>query len=122
MGNAVEHEGVGRLLESHAFIEPFCIFLCLDIDKCCTETLHGCIDGMKHDLFAIALAPLSGDDPADRNLLHVGSCRAHTRQGDNLVFDSQPQVDGMLVVAVKVLINAVLLDHKDLATYSQQFV
>ena len=78
VGDAVEHEGVGRLFETYTFVEAFGIFLCLDIDECCTEMLNGCIDGMKHDLLAIALAPFCCDDSADGNLFHVGSGRAYT--------------------------------------------
>ena len=122
MGNAIEHEGVGRLFESYTFVEASGIFLRFDIDECCTEMLHSCIDGMKHDLLAVAFAPLGCDDSADGNLIHVSSGRAYTSQGDDLVFDGQPQVEGLLVVAIKVLIDAVLLDHKDFATHSQQFV
>ncbi len=109
--------------------------------------LYGCLDGAKHDLLAIAFATLSSDDSAYRNLLHVSTGRTYTSQGNNLdlrsslftlgkvdasitlfslthnlVCDSQPQVDGLLVIPVHILIDAVLLNHEYLTTYSKEFV
>ena len=39
MGDAVEHEGVGGLSESDAFIEPFGILLCLNVCESGSEML-----------------------------------------------------------------------------------
>ena len=83
---------------------------------------YGSINGMKHDLLAIAFATLSSDDSAYRNFFHVSIGRAYTSQGNNFVCYGQPQVDGFLVIPVHVLIDAVLLNHEYLATYSQEFV
>ena len=145
--NAIEHKGVGRLSESYTFIESSGILLCLGIYECRAELFYGCLDDVKHDLLAIAFATLSNDDSAYRNFLHVSTGRTYTSQSNNLdlrsslftlgkvdasitlfslthnlVCDNQPQVDGLLVVAVNVLINAVLLNHEYLATHSQEFV
>ena len=57
MWYAVEHEGLGGLLESYAFIEPFGILLCLNIYLLCTEVLLRSLNGIKHDLLTIAFAP-----------------------------------------------------------------
>ena len=57
MWYAVEHEGLGGLLESYAFIESFGILLCFYIYLFCIEVLFRSINGMMHDLFAIAFAP-----------------------------------------------------------------
>ena len=122
MWYAVEHEGLGGLLESYAFIEPFGILLSLNIYTCCVEILNRCINGMKHDLLAIAFASLSGDNPPDGDFLHVSPCRTYTSQSNYLVCNSQPQMNRLLVITVHILIDAVLLDHKHLATNSQQFV
>ena len=78
MGNAVEHESIGGLLESYAFIEAFGIFLCLNVYACGMEAFYRCVDGIKHNLLAIASASLCGDNPSDGNLMHVGSCRTYT--------------------------------------------
>ena len=59
MWNAVEHEGFGGLLESYAFIEPFGILLCLNIYLLCIEVLFRSLNGIKHDLLAIAFASFS---------------------------------------------------------------
>ena len=77
MWYAVEHEGFGGLLESYVFIEAFGIFLCLNVYTCCMEMLNRRINRIKHDLFAIAFAPFSGDNPPDGDLLHVSPCRRH---------------------------------------------
>ncbi len=78
MRNAIEHEGFGRLSESNAFIESTGIFLCLNINTLCIEMLYGCINGMKHDLFSVALASFGGDDATDGNLSHVSSSWTYT--------------------------------------------
>ena len=83
---------------------------------------YGCLDGAKHDLFAIAFATLSSDDSAYRNFLHVSTGRTYTSQGNDLVSYCQPQVYGFLIISVHVLIDAVLLNHEHLATYSKEFV
>ena len=83
---------------------------------------NGSINGMKHDLLAIPFASFCGDDPANGYFLHVSTGRTYTSQGDDLIGYSQPQVDGLLVIAVHVLIDAVLLNHEYLTTYSQEFV
>ena len=84
--------------------------------------LYGSINGMEHDLLAIAFATLSSDDSAYRNFLHVSTSRAYTSQGNNILCYGQPQVDGFLVIPVHVLIDAVLLNHEHLTTYSKEFV
>jgi len=56
MWYAVEHEGLGGLLESYAFIEPFGILLCLNVYLLCTEVLLRSLNGIKHDLLTIAFA------------------------------------------------------------------
>ena len=62
MWNTVKHEGLGGLLESYAFIEPFGILLCLNIYMCCVEMLNRCINRIKHDPFAITFATFGSDD------------------------------------------------------------
>ena len=62
MGNAVEHESIGGLLESYAFIEAFGIFLCLNIYLFGIEVLLRCLNGMEHDLLTIAFAPFGCDN------------------------------------------------------------
>ena len=57
MWYAVEHEGFGGLLESYVFIEAFGIFLCLNIYLFCIEVLFRSLNGVKHNLLAIAFAP-----------------------------------------------------------------
>ena len=84
--------------------------------------LYGSIDGMKHDLLAIAFASFCCDDSADGDFFHVSTGRTYTSQGNNLACYGQPQVDGLLVIPIHVLIDAVLLNHEDLATYPQEFV
>ena len=122
MRDAIEHESVGRLLETYAFIEPTGIFLCLYVYKLCIEMYYGSINGVKHHLFSVALASYGSDDSTDGNLFHVSSCRTYTSQGNNSIFIRQPQVNGFLIITIHVLINAVLLYHKYLATHSQEFV
>ena len=65
--------------------------------------LNGCIDGMQHDLLAVAFAPFGGDDPADGDFLHVSTCRTYTSQSHNLIIQRQPQMDGILVITVQIL-------------------
>ena len=77
---------------------------------------------MKHDLFAIAFAPFGRNDSANGDFLHVSTGRTHTSQCHHFICCSQPQVDGLLVVSVHVLIDTVLLNHEHLATHSQEFV
>ena len=89
MWYAVEHEGLGGLFESYAFIEPFGILLCLNIYLFGIEMFLCCFNGIKHDPFAIAFASLSGDNPPYGDFLHVSPCRAYTSQGNNLTFQGQ---------------------------------
>ena len=56
MGNAVEHESVGGLLESYTFIKTLGIFLGLNIYLLCIEILFCCFNGIKHYLLAITFA------------------------------------------------------------------
>lgn len=81
-----------------------------------------CLYGMEHDFTSIAFAPLCGDDTANGDFLHVGACRTYTGQGYYPPLNSHPEVDGLLVVAIKVLVDAVLLHHKHLATHPEEFV
>ena len=122
MRNAIEHESLGRLPESHAFIESFGILLCFNIYDCRTEMFNGSIYGMKHDLLAIAFVSFCRDDPADGDFFHVSTCRTYTSQGNDFTLYGQPQMNGFLVIAVQILIDAVLFNHKDLATHSEEFV
>ena len=122
MWNTVKYEGFGGLPESNAFIESTGIFLCLNVDALCIEMLYGCINGMKHDLFAVALASFGGDDSTDGNLFHVSSCRANASQSHHFISNSQPQVYSLLVITIHVLIDTVLLDHEHLAAHSQEFI
>ena len=69
MGNAIEHERIGGLPESYAFIEAFGIFLCLNVYACGVEAFYRRINGMKHYLLAIASASLCGDNPSDGTVL-----------------------------------------------------
>ena len=84
--------------------------------------LYGSIDSIKHNLLAVPFVSFCGNDSPNRNLLHVSTGRAYTGQCNDLVCYCQPQVDGFLVIAVHVLIDAVLLNHEHLTTHSQEFV
>ena len=48
------------MFESYTFIEAFGILLCLNVYERCAEMLNGCIDGIKHNLLAVAIAPFGG--------------------------------------------------------------
>lgn len=100
MWYAVEHEGLRGLLESYAFIEAFGILLCLNVYLFCIEVFFRSLNGMKHDLLTIAFASLSGDNPPDGDFLHVSTSWTYTSQGNNLVCNGQPQVYGLLIIAV----------------------
>ena len=82
----------------------------------------GGLDGGQHNLLAITSTALGGDDTTDGNFSHVGSGRAHAAQGHNFVVLGEPEVDGCLVVAVKVLVYTVLLHDEYLAPYAKQLV
>ena len=56
MWYAVEHEGLGGLLKSYTFIKALGILLCFYIYLFCIEVLFRSLNGMKHDLLAIAFA------------------------------------------------------------------
>ena len=77
---------------------------------------------MKHYLLAIAFATLSGNDSADGDFLHVNTSRTYTGQGDDLISHGQPQMNGLLIITVQILIDAVLLNDEYLATHSQEFI
>ena len=88
----------------------------------CTEVLFCCINGMKHYLFAVAFASFGGDNPADGYFLHVSTCWTYTSQGYNLIGNGEPQVNGIPVISIHILIDTILLNHEYPATYSQEFV
>ena len=63
-----------------------------------------------------------GDNSADGYFLHVSTSRTDTGQGNNLISHSEPQVDGILIIAVQILINAVLLNKNYFAFMEHKLV
>lgn len=122
MGDAVEDERFGGLLEANTLVESFGIRLCLDDDKLCLEMLYRGLYGGLHDLLAVAASSLGGDYTADRHLSHVRAGRTYAAECHHFVAFGEPQVYRCLVVAVKVLIHAVLLHHEHLAAHAEQLV
>lgn len=94
MGDAVEDERFGGLLEANTLVESFGIRLCLDDDKLGMEMIYGGLDGGLHDLLAIAAASLSGDYTAYGNLSHVCAGRTYAAECQHYVAFGEPQMYG----------------------------
>lgn len=122
MRDAIENKHIGTLLETNRLVEALGIFLSLESDFGSLKIFLCCLDGMKHDQTAIALAPLGRDDTTNRDLGHVSACRTDTTERDNLAADSEPKMHRLLVVVVEVLIDTVLLDYEDIVTDTEQLV
>ena len=120
--DAVKHEGFRGLSEADSFIETLGILLSFNIYDLGIEVLYGSIDGMDHYLLAIAFTAYGRDDTTDGDLRHVSAGRTYASQGYHLAAQRLPQMNGCLVIVVKILIDAILLHYKHLAAYPQEFV
>ena len=52
----------------------------------------------------------------------MGTGRTYTSQCYDLICYGQPKMNGLLVITIHILIYTVLLNHKDLASYSKEFI
>ena len=112
-------------MKTYLLVEAYGILLGLDVDDFGIEFSLGYGNGVGHNEATEARTTLSCYDSTYGNFGQMGGTRAYAGHGQNArcglsFIVRKPDVDGLLVVVVEVLIYIILLYNKDLATCMEE--
>ena len=113
MFDVVQEKDVGAGDETQQFVEVTGIELRLDGDVVGMETVTGYADALAHQLGAQTLTATEREHAAQRTVGEGDTLGQHTQIGSDALVIVQPEVIGILVPVVQVLIGAILLQDKD---------